>query len=55
MNHVKVDSDDVLMNDFDGNVVSIRYIGREFFVRVTPDGDYDNCWDFRPNQLTINK
>lgn len=53
--HVKVDSDDVLMNDFDGNVVSIRYIGQTFFVKVTPDEDYDNYWDFRPNQLTFIK
>lgn len=51
--HVKVDNGDILTQDFDGEIAGIRHIGQEFFVRVTADGDYDNAWDFSPNQLTI--
>ena len=51
--HVIVDDADVLTDNFDGHIVGIRHIGNEFFVQVTPNGDYDNHWDFYPNQLTF--
>lgn len=50
---VKVDSDDILTSDFIGHIVGIRHIGQGFFVHVTSDGNYDNYWDFRPDQLTF--